>query len=171
MERGRLGWMLAQEDIEDVIYAARTGDLEDLQALFAKLHLASKDLLACVDNGNTPLHMAGANGLHACVLFLVHQLQPLGEAGVQFVNTQNGSGNTALHWACLNGHLDVVKTLVSDARADPFLNNAAGLDALYEAEANDKKEVVEWLLANVDYSQSLGEEAGAADGLADGQQD
>lgn len=59
---------------------------------------------------------------------------------------QNSSGNTPLHWAALNGHLDVVKILVVAANADPTTTNNAGHDAMYEAELNDKKDVVDWLL-------------------------
>lgn len=61
------------------------------------------------------------------------------------LNMQNKAGNTALHWAALNGHLDCVKVLV-DAGADPTIKNNAGHDAVYEAELNDKTEVVEWVL-------------------------
>jgi len=38
-----------------------------------------------------------------------------------------------------------VKVLV-DSGADPTITNAAGHDAVYEAELNDKKEVVNWVL-------------------------
>lgn len=58
---------------------------------------------------------------------------------------QNDSGNTALHWAALNGKLDCVKVLM-EAGADPTIKNRAGHDAVYEAELNDKTEVVEWVL-------------------------
>jgi hypothetical protein len=34
------------------------------------------------------------------------------------------------------------------ANADPTLTNAAGHDAVFEAELNDKKDVVEWLLGH-----------------------
>jgi ankyrin repeat protein len=57
----------------------------------------------------------------------------------------NTSGNTPLHWASLNGHLEAVKLLVQ-AGADPGVTNRAGHDAVYEAEVNGKEQVVEWLL-------------------------
>ena len=61
------------------------------------------------------------------------------------LNIQNSSGNTPLHWAALNGHVEAVKVLVA-ADADASLTNKAGKDAIYEAEANGKNEVAEWLL-------------------------
>lgn len=62
-----------------------------------------------------------------------------------FISQQNSAGNTALHWAAVNGHLESVKALL-DAGADPTIKNKAGHDAVYEAEVNDKTEVVEWVL-------------------------
>ena len=61
------------------------------------------------------------------------------------INAQNYSGNTPLHWASLNGHLEAVKVLVA-AGADPAIANKAGHDVVYEAEVNGKADVVEWLL-------------------------
>lgn len=54
-----------------------------------------------------------------------------GDGGV--VNHRNHSGNTPLHWAALNTHLDCVKALVG-ARADIATKNNAGLDAVFLAE-------------------------------------
>lgn len=61
------------------------------------------------------------------------------------LNLQNRSGNTALHWAALNGHLEAVKILVTSG-ANSSVRNKAGFDAVYEAEINSKGDVVEWLL-------------------------
>jgi ankyrin repeat protein len=61
------------------------------------------------------------------------------------LNAQNKAGNTALHWAALNGHLEAVKVLLEEG-SDPTITNQRGHDAVYEAELNDKKEVVEWVL-------------------------
>ena len=49
------------------------------------------------------------------------------------VNHRNHSGNTPLHWAALNTHLECVKALVS-AGADISAKNNAGLDAVFLAE-------------------------------------
>ena len=61
------------------------------------------------------------------------------------VNAQNEAGNTPLHWAALNGHLEAVKVLLENG-GDPTITNSRGHDAVYEAELNDKQEVVEWVL-------------------------
>lgn len=61
------------------------------------------------------------------------------------INAQNQAGNTALHWAALNGHLEAVKVLLEHG-GDPTIMNSRGHDAVYEAELNDKREVVEWVL-------------------------
>lgn len=50
-----------------------------------------------------------------------------------FVNHRNHSGNTPLHWAALNTHLECVKGLV-EAGADVALKNDAGHDAMFLAE-------------------------------------
>jgi ankyrin repeat protein len=70
---------------------------------------------------------------------------PQNEAMLAIVNAQNQAGNTALHWAALNGHLEAVKVLLEHG-GDPTITNARGHDAVYEAELNDKSEVVEWVL-------------------------
>lgn len=55
------------------------------------------------------------------------------------------AGNTPVHWASLNGHLDSVK-LLADAGADLTVKNKAGHDALHEAETGSHEAVAEWLL-------------------------
>lgn len=49
------------------------------------------------------------------------------------INHRNHSGNTPLHWAALNTHLECVKALV-EAGADIAVKNDAGLDAIFLAE-------------------------------------
>jgi ankyrin repeat protein len=62
-----------------------------------------------------------------------------------YVNRQNQSGNTALHWSALNGHIGIVKLLLAGG-ADASILNTSGHDAVYEAEMNDKQDVAEYLL-------------------------
>jgi uncharacterized protein len=74
---------------------------------------------------------------------------------LKVVNKQNKAGNTALHWAALNGQLDAVKMLLEQG-ADPTIKNARGHDAIFEAELNDKSEIVEWVLKNGGKSLQMG---------------
>lgn len=64
-------------------------------------------------------------------------LQKLSTADVSLrtavINHRNYSGNTALHWAALNTHLECVKALV-EAGADIGIKNDAGHDAVFLAE-------------------------------------
>lgn len=50
-----------------------------------------------------------------------------------FINHRNHSGNTPLHWAALNTHIECVKALV-EAGADVTIKNDAGHDAVFLAE-------------------------------------
>lgn len=68
------------------------------------------------------------------------------------LNLQNQSGNTPLHWAALNGHLEAVKILIA-AGANLSVRNKAGHDAVYEAEINSKEDVVELLLKEGDLNE------------------
>lgn len=70
---------------------------------------------------------------------------PQNPTQLSLINAQNEAGNTPLHWAALNGHLECVKALI-DNGADPTVTNRAGHDPVYEAEVNDRREVVEWVL-------------------------
>ncbi|KAI4123204.1 MAG: hypothetical protein LQ347_006247 [Umbilicaria vellea] len=147
---------LIEDDIDDLLYFARTGELEELQTTLSALaktsNVARFDILSAavdVDSGNGLFHMASANGHIETLKFLLsllpappHSTTP---AEPNTINAQNSSGNTPLHWASLNGHVEAVKILVA-AGADPALVNKAGHDVVYEAEVNGKEEVVEWLL-------------------------
>lgn len=57
----------------------------------------------------------------------------------------NNEGNTALHWAALNGHLEAVKALVAKG-ADMGVRNKAGRTAGFEAQRAGRGDVVGWLL-------------------------
>lgn len=82
------------------------------------------------------------------------------------LNAQNKAGNTALHWAALNGHLEAVKVLL-DEGSDPTITNQKGHDAVYEAELNDKNDVVEWVLKEGGEGLEEGFGGESAEGEAD----
>lgn len=96
-------------------------------------------------------------------LFSVSAEKPAPEV----INAVNDAGNTPLHWAALNGQLESVKLLIQSG-ADVTIINRAGHDAVFEAEINDKQEVVDWLLGAVEELENgigqTGESSGDADG-------
>jgi len=65
----------------------------------------------------------------------------------QSISPQNNAGNTPLHWACLNNHVETAKLLVTEG-AQMFLKNKVGRDAVWEAEQRGNEELVSWLLSN-----------------------
>ena len=66
----------------------------------------------------------------------------------QFVNATNERGNTALHWAAVNGHLEAVKVLV-DAGADMLLKNKDGHNPTFEAERAHRDEVAAYMMTRI----------------------
>ena len=160
------------EELDDLIYFARTSDLPALktailQACEKHSSPPSTILATAIDidedglgSQSCLLHWPSANGNLEVVEYLLSLLLPPDRNGTNaasadksapsLVNHKNISGNTPLHWAALNGHLQCVKALVA-AGADASITNKAGHDAVYEAECSGKegaKEVAEWILAN-----------------------
>ncbi|OAP65728.1 hypothetical protein AYL99_01700 [Fonsecaea erecta] len=160
------------DELDDLIYFTRTGDLESLMSLVAQLCSTHKCppsvlLASSIDidadglgSQSSLLHYPAANGNLEIITHLLSLLAPSESLGASpsattadksapsLVNHRNVSGNTPLHWAALNGHLDVVQALVK-AGADPTIVNEAGRDALVEAEMSSKegaKECAEWML-------------------------
>lgn len=76
-----------------------------------------------------------------------------------FINEVNETGNTALHWASLNGKLDVVRLLCDQYEADPFIRNKFGHDAIFEAENSGKEEVETYFLKKYDVEPEDDEDA------------
>ena len=163
---------LSEDEIDELLYLVRIGDRDDFIALTKELGNRERCTIANLletakdgASGNGVLHMAAANGhdgrfrsplisntltnKHSEILNLVldnlSKPLPQNPTMLAILNTQNLSGNTALHWAALNGNLESVKKLL-EYGADPTITNQKGHDAIYEAELNYKTEVVEWVL-------------------------
>ncbi|KAL6706240.1 ankyrin repeat-containing protein [Coniothyrium glycines] len=146
---------LDDESIDDLLYLARANEPVELASLLSHLAAQTKQsqgqlLAAAVDpyTKNSALHYAAANG-HTEIIQLLLRSSTGKPAPAVIINALNDAGNTALHWAALNGHLESVKLLVASG-ADVTIINRAGHDAVFEAEINDKKEVVDWLLGAVE---------------------
>ncbi|PIA92429.1 Ankyrin repeat-containing protein [Cercospora beticola] len=143
---------LTFDEVDDLLYFTRANEVQDLQQtiteLSQKYSCSAKDVLeAAIDpeSGNTVLHFCSANGLAELLPSLLSQLGAAEGTPASFVNHGNKEGNTPLHWAAYNGHLNIVKLLIA-AGADMWQKNAAGHLAMFEAERADKNDVVQYLL-------------------------
>jgi ankyrin repeat protein len=65
----------------------------------------------------------------------------------EFVNAKGDDGDTSLHLACLYGHVDVVKVLLSDERVDVNARDDDDGTSLADASASGFHEIVALLLA------------------------
>ncbi|KAI1751560.1 ankyrin [Xylaria castorea] len=187
---------LSEEEIDDLIYLARVGEDTDITKMLQELAVRDAATLADIltaareEQGKaTCLHMAAANG-HTKTVTLILSYLPVpakasvraapppvldGDASVQaaaqadqpYIDAQNTFGNTALHWACLGGHLDIVKLLLSRG-ASPAMTNEKDQIPLDLAAFNNHMHVVDHFLA-----QSKDLEGGNAQegGLANEAQD
>ncbi|KAL6239447.1 ankyrin repeat-containing domain protein [Aspergillus navahoensis] len=149
---------LTPDEVDDLIYDVRAGDSaaleEDLTALSQKYSVKPSVIIAsAIDSapeeeggsGCCLLHYPAANGNLEILTNLTKLLssasneKTLTDTEIKnTVNHRNHSGNTPLHWAALNTHLECVKVLVK-AGADVSIKNEAGLDAVFLAERADWK--------------------------------
>ena len=163
---------LDEDAIDEVLYLARANESAELEAYVSELSAQTKRskadvFAAAIDpySKNSALHYAAANGhtgmspergdcnsIHLTLVIDIIKLifsTSADKPAPEFLNAVNEAGNTPLHWAALNGHLESVKVLIHSG-ADVTIINRAGHDAVYEAEINDKSEVVDWLLGAVE---------------------
>ncbi|ORX97166.1 ankyrin repeat-containing domain protein [Clohesyomyces aquaticus] len=168
---------LEEDWIDDILYLARVNEASELDSFVAELatkttRSKAEITTAAVDpySKNSALHYAAANGhIDVIKLLLSYGLDKVtttaSASASGLINAVNEAGNTALHWAALNGHLESVKLLIQ-VGADVTIINSAGHDAVFEAEINDKKDVVDWLLGAVEELEKGVGQAGAPSGDA-----
>ncbi|KAI3328526.1 ankyrin repeat-containing domain protein [Ustulina deusta] len=166
---------LSEEEIDDLVYLARTGEDADLTEMLHELATretaTTADILtaARAEQGKaTCLHMAAANGHAKTVTLILSHLPVPAKASVTkvapaesegaesaqtvaqvepaYIDAQNAFGNTALHWACLGGHLDIVKLLLS-RDALPAIANDKDQIPLDLAAFDNHMHVVDYFLA------------------------
>jgi hypothetical protein len=156
------------DELEDLIYFSRTGDLPSLRSALDTISSThnsplSTILASAIDidaeglgSQSCLLHWPAANGNLEILQYLLSLIPSKSVAADKsaptLVNHNNVNGNTPLHWAALNAHLECVKVLVA-AGADAGIVNEVGHDALFEAELGEKegsKDVVDWMLKNCD---------------------
>ncbi|KAI1263534.1 ankyrin [Xylariaceae sp. FL1019] len=82
------------------------------------------------------------------------------------IDVQNAFGNSALHWACLGGHLDVVKLLLSRG-ASPTIANDKDQIPLDLAAFNNHMHVVDHFLAQSKDLEGDNAEAGGLQSQAE----
>lgn len=164
--------MLDEDSIDEILYLARANEAQELDEFLSNLAGQSKRsklelIAAAVDpySKNTALHYAAANGhLDVLKVLLPPQAEKVIEPASGPINAVNDAGNTPLHWAALNGHLECVKLLMHSG-ADITIFNKAGHDAVFEAELNDKSDVVEWLLSEVEeLEKAIGQDGAGPSG-------
>ncbi|KAI1435972.1 ankyrin [Xylaria sp. CBS 124048] len=142
----------------------------------------------------TCLHMAAANG-HAKTVTIILSYLPLPTKGSSsaaaaaaapsstvseeassppqkdcaYIDLQNSFGNSALHWACLRGHLDVVRLLLSRG-ASPTVENGKEQIPLDLAVFNNHMHVVDFFLSQskeMEGDNATGDGGGLVQGTGD----
>ncbi|KAI3392716.1 hypothetical protein diail_5273 [Diaporthe ilicicola] len=165
---------LSEDDIDDVIYFARAGEVADLNESLSTLSTRegvspAEIIIAAKDEGkSTCLHMATGNGhLEIVKIILSHFADRPKEEKQALLDAQNEFGNTGLHWAALGGHLELVKLLVAEG-ASPALANDKNYVPLDSASFGEKHDVVDFFLGQMEKLETENGDAGlgrAAGGL------
>jgi ankyrin repeat protein len=134
---------MTPELIDDFVYLCRVGD--DIQELLSQVPVKWRKelILSTNDHGLNSLFAVCGNG------YELHLVQFLEYLSVEDINQQNKEGNTPLHWACLNGHLEMVKKLL-ELGCNPLIRNQNGMSAATLAEQRGHMEVVTLVLQHYD---------------------
>ncbi|VUC34046.1 unnamed protein product [Clonostachys rosea] len=158
---------LSEDEIDDLIYFARTGETGDLFEIVASLAEREKAssaeiLIAAKDESNksTTLHMATGNGHLETVRKLVESFEGRPKEERQaFLDEPNEHGNTGLHWAALGGHIETVKYLVEQG-ASPALANERNYVPLDLAYFNQHEDIANYFLSFLPSLESKNEDSG-----------
>lgn len=124
----------------EFLEAARHGELDDLRLIGGHSQLRTLiDFKTLVDpeSATSPLMLASANGWADCMHFLLDEIRVS-------VDHANKSGNTALHWAALNGHAECVQLLLARG-ACVEAKNCFGQTPFDEALGRDQKDCCEMI--------------------------
>ncbi|KAH6692446.1 ankyrin repeat-containing domain protein [Plectosphaerella plurivora] len=161
---------LSADEIDDLIYFARAGELSDLQeslsTLSAREGASAADILAAArdDGKSTCLHMAAGNGHLETVTAILSHFTPSSEPLKAYLDLPNEFGNASLHWACLGGHLEVVKVLLA-AGADPTAANGKDQIPLDLALFAEKRNVVDHFMSLAGGLEGENGEGGLSSGI------
>ena len=149
-EGGSNGKVTVLSSAEELRFAARAGDIDDVNKVLNRYKGESNELakllpavLAATDDlsGNSALHLCSANGHTDIVQVLLDHKAP--------IDSTNLSGSTPLHYASLTGNLDVVKVLIQKG-AKPVIENKYGKTALDEAHNGKHSDIAKFLIEHVD---------------------
>ena len=99
--------MQNEDDEDDFLFAARTGDRQHVEAITTRF---PRIIDSADDHGNTALHFACANGQTETLSYLLSFYSTTAQ---DLARRTNEAGNTPIHWASLNGHLDIVTMLTA----------------------------------------------------------
>ncbi|KAM0787365.1 hypothetical protein ACM66B_003451 [Microbotryomycetes sp. NB124-2] len=129
----------SKDELDELLLCARYGDEQDLADMkqFTQQYGTTWLADARDDNGNTCLHLAGANGHADIVAFLLQHLP------TSSLTTPNNAQSTPLHWISLNFHLNVLQLVCPKLPPSAFeIQNLKGKTALQEAEEATESFVV-----------------------------
>ena len=123
---------------DTILHLACRRTKEDvLQYILQTLGSCDKALLIINNNKETPLHLlASAKSASQETLTLIQCENP---------NSQDKSGNTALHLACQHGYYELAEHLITNCKCDPNVTNDKGELPLHIAVAQSHPKITELL--------------------------
>lgn len=165
----------SSDELEDVLLSCRYGELPELQTFIETFGVGIFVEGVKDERGTTGLHYICGNGHQGahppwsncaapplyCTAELTLPFLLIAELAEYLLpllpspafSAQNTSGSTPLHWASLNGHLELAKLLVlaPASSGDKLIDikNEAGYTAVGEAELAERSEIAMWLVGRM----------------------